>query len=453
MLSMAYTFGKLGPGLGTLLLLFFAILTRSSLRLLVKSAQKVSYHDTRSAILTAQNTPSYATLSRAAFGKSYAAPIVDLIMAFACFGFAVSYLQMIAEGVPQILAEIVPSLTESGAWILSREIGLIVSVAFLVLLVPLSFSRDVDDFKWFSGTAFICAVYLAAVVVWCAITGDGVPTETPAPPTMPPPERPWFILTDKTIGVLPIFVFLFTCHQNMFAVYNELRASETIKSDQPEDLNKIHRITDIAISVCFVIYLAVGWAGYLTFGNQADVMIINNYTPIAATTLARLSFVLLSAFSYPIQLHPCRSSLDSLLTHFRTTPTLHHAASSLAAYSSLESRRTIPSSTSPFSLRTKPESRTRNYLTIALLLSTHLCALCVPEPLLSQLLVFLGATCGSAVCYILPGMLFRSIAGDEEEEERMWGIGEARWNRCTAYTVEVLGALSGVLGVVFCLHG
>ncbi|KAJ3177790.1 hypothetical protein HDU87_004312 [Geranomyces variabilis] len=295
LLAIPYTFSKLGPGLGTVLLLFFAILTRSSLRLLVSAAQAVGYHDTRSARLTEQNTPSYATLARAAFGKAYAAPIVDLIMAFATFGFAVAYLKEIADGVPQILGELMAiegDVTAPG-WTSSRGLGLLV---FLFLLIPLSFSRDVDDFRWFSGTAFCCAVYLAAVVVWCAASGDGLKQPAPTVPSTPA-ERPWFIMTNKAIGVLPVFVFLFTCHQNMFSVYNELAAAESTFPGQEENVAKIHTIIDIAIAVCSVIYLAVGFAGYVSFGSEVHEMILNDYTPIAATTLARISFVLLSAFS------------------------------------------------------------------------------------------------------------------------------------------------------------
>ncbi|KAJ3162729.1 hypothetical protein HDU86_003702 [Geranomyces michiganensis] len=280
LLAIPYTFSKLGPGLGTLLLLFFAILTRSSLRLLVSAAQAVGYHDTRSARLTEQNTPSYATLSRAAFGKAYAAPVVDLIMAFATFGFAVNYLQMIAEGVPQILRELVPSLVEGPgdipklSWISSGGFSLLV---FLILLVPLSFSRDVDDFRWFSGTAFCCAVYLAGVVVWCAASGDGLQqSSSPGVPPTVPAERPWFIMTNKAIGVLPVFVFLFTCHQNMFSVYNEFAAAEPTFAGQNNNVTAIQNIIDIAIVVCSVIYLAVGFAGYLSFGEDVHMQILDD---------------------------------------------------------------------------------------------------------------------------------------------------------------------------------
>ncbi|KAI8592647.1 transmembrane amino acid transporter protein-domain-containing protein [Geranomyces variabilis] len=412
LLAIPYTFSKLGPGLGTVLLLFFALLTRSSLRLLVSAAQAVGYHDTRSARLTEQNTPSYATLSRAAFGKAYAAPIVDLIMAFATFGFAVAYLKEIAEGVPQILGELMAAEGDvtAPAWTSGRGLGLLV---LLFLLIPLSFSRDVDDFRWFSGTAFCCAVYLAGVVVWCAASGDGLQQPAPTLPSTPG-ERPWFIITNKAIGVLPVFVFLFTCHQNMFSVYNELAAAESTFPGQEENVTKIHTIIDIAIVVCSIIYLAVGFAGYVSFGSEVHEMILNDYTPIAATTLARISFVLLSAFSYPIQLHPCRAALDSLFTHFERHT--RGRAPSLAAYAALEPSRRLGGSSFALLAPTaasQSERRTRRWLTVGLLVATHACVLGVPEPLLSKLLVFLGATCGSAICYVLPGMIFRRIADSE----------------------------------------
>ncbi|KAI8826714.1 transmembrane amino acid transporter protein-domain-containing protein, partial [Fimicolochytrium jonesii] len=337
MLSMAYAFAKIGPVTGTIILIIFALATRSSLRFLVQSAQQVSYHDTRLAVLTTANTPSYATLCRAAFGSSRSTNkagsersvtlivmLVDVMMVFACLGFAVSYLQMIADGVPRIVWELVPGWDGSGEWIVGWiSNGQFWLFAFLILLIPLSLSRDVDDFKWFSGTAFACAVYMALVVVICYFTHSAVPAEVtepgngPAAPTPPgdgnQSNRPWYLLNDDIVGTLPIFLFLFTCHQNIFSIYNELNTSpnsaeNTAGTASPKTDASIMHIIDLAIFLCVVIYLAVGWAGYLTFGAKAEESLLNN--------LARISFVLLSAFSYPIQLHPCRAALDSILAYF-----------------------------------------------------------------------------------------------------------------------------------------
>ncbi|KND03556.1 uncharacterized protein SPPG_08901 [Spizellomyces punctatus DAOM BR117] len=432
MLSMAYAFGKLGPGLGTILLLLFAFFTRSSLRLLVTSAQRIPHHDTRNARLTEPGTPSYATLARAAFGNS-AAPVVDAMMVLACLGFAISYLVMLMDGMPRVLWEVVPGWDGSGAWIVQvLSGGKFWLFASLLLIVPLSFSRDVDDFKWFSGTALACAVYMAGVVVYCYFSGEGQ-HEGPRVPTTSP-ERPWFIFTDKAMGVLPIFVFAFTCHQNMFAIYNELAAAEknvkVARSSDPDvTLRHIHLITDVSVAACFIIYFAVGVAGYLTFGDNADMVLLNNYAAIPATTLARVSFVLLSAFSYPIQLHPCRAALDSLLMHFspaKARPTLHH-------YTSLQHL-------TPGQSPRHRESIIRKRMTLFLLVLSYLCAACVPPAMLDKILVFLGATCGSAVCYVLPGMIFRKV-----------GEAGEGWEAFVAVTVEVIGAACGCVGIVYCL--
>ncbi|KAI9105666.1 transmembrane amino acid transporter protein-domain-containing protein [Phlyctochytrium arcticum] len=442
MLSMAYSFAKLGPGLGFLLLLLFAFVTRYSLRLLVIAAQRVPRHDTRNAHLTEPNSPSYATLCRAAFGPNVA-PLVDFMMICACIGFAISYLVMLMDGMPRIIWELAPGWDGRGAWIVEvLSEGKFWLVASLLMIVPLSFSRDVDDFKWFSGTALACALYLAGVVMYCYFSGKGI-GDVPTP-GVSYGSRPWFIVTDEAIGVLPIFVFAFTCHQNIFSIYNELTMAErnvavATHSDPDMTLKHILLITDISVAVCFIIYFIVALLGYLTFGTDSHVVLLNNYSSIPATTLARISFVLLSAFSYPIQLHPCRAALDSFIQHFQAA----HVRSPMKAYTSLQSSfsSSLGSVTQPLP-RQVQELATRRQLTTFLLVISYLCAAFIPPQTLDKILVFLGATCGSAVCYVLPGMIFRRV-----------GTVEEGWEDFVAVAIQVIGVLCGALGVISCFMG
>ena len=65
------------------------------------------------------------------------------------------------------------------------------------------------------------------------------------------------IVDFNTLKNLPIFVFGFTCHQNIFAVNNELRDPTRRRLDV---------VVMGAVSLALAFYLIIANAGYATFG-------------------------------------------------------------------------------------------------------------------------------------------------------------------------------------------
>jgi amino acid permease len=60
------------------------------------------------------------------------------------------------------------------------------------------------------------------------------------------------------------------------------------------------------------LYLLVAFTGYLSFGSNVSGNIISMYENSAAATFGRAAIVVLMLFSYPLQAHPCRGSLDKV---------------------------------------------------------------------------------------------------------------------------------------------
>jgi len=61
------------------------------------------------------------------------------------------------------------------------------------------------------------------------------------------------------------------------------------------------------------IYVLVAVTGYLSFGDHIGGNIIAQYVPSIASTIGRIAIVILVMFSYPLQIHPCRASIDNIL--------------------------------------------------------------------------------------------------------------------------------------------
>jgi len=62
-----------------------------------------------------------------------------------------------------------------------------------------------------------------------------------------------------------------------------------------------------------LIYEVIGLLGYLTFGKGVGSNIIENYPRSTLVSVCQFAIVVLVLFSYPLQLHPCRASLDKVL--------------------------------------------------------------------------------------------------------------------------------------------
>ena len=64
-----------------------------------------------------------------------------------------------------------------------------------------------------------------------------------------------------------------------------------------------------------LVYLIVGVLGYLSFGGNVGDNIIAMYPSTSLfVCFGRVSIIVLTIFSYPLQVHPCRASLDKVFS-------------------------------------------------------------------------------------------------------------------------------------------
>jgi amino acid permease len=76
------------------------------------------------------------------------------------------------------------------------------------------------------------------------------------------------VFTLHAIKFIPVFLFSFTCHQNIFNVINEL-ASPTIF--------RIDMIIVASMGTVLAVYLTVCTAVYMTYGDKTKSNLLNNY--------------------------------------------------------------------------------------------------------------------------------------------------------------------------------
>ncbi|KAJ3281688.1 hypothetical protein HK104_011323 [Borealophlyctis nickersoniae] len=328
MLAMPSALAGVGLGLGIVLIGLSGAASAFGLILLTKVAAEVG------------RTSSFFACSKITYPG--AAVLFDLAIAVKCFGVSVSYLVICGDLLPKVVAGFVPGIEADSIW-LTRELWISICMA---LILPLCFLRRLDSLRYTSAFALLAVVYLLFIVVSYYIF---------PPPDMPPRPAPseirWVNVDSKFLNYLPIFVFAFTCHQNIFSVYNELIDNAP---------SQVGRVIYQSVGTAFGAYQTIGIIGYLTFGDQVPSNILQKCT--VQEYPDTIPF-------YPLQCHPCRASLDKVI-------------SCGGSQSPMPTKKWI-------------------LITCGIIVTSYGTAILV--------LSLVGATGSTTICYILPGLFYYKL--------------------------------------------
>ncbi|CAM1506328.1 Fc.00g059690.m01.CDS01 [Cosmosporella sp. VM-42] len=329
-----------------------------------------------------RGTASFFALSQITYPN--AAVIFDAAIAIKCFGVGVSYMIIIGDLMPGVMlgfndnAGQLPYLVDRNFWI----------TAFMLLIIPLSFLRRLDSLKYTSLVALVSIGYLIVLVVY------HFSVDAHADPSQIRVIR-WAGAVD-TLSTLPVVVFAYTCHQNMFSILNEL------KDNSP---SSVAGVIGSSIGSAASIYILVAITGYITFGNAVVGNIVSMYPTGVASTIGKAAIVVLVTFSVPLQVHPCRASLDAVMKWRpnRSQPPNGRSASPLlngAGAPRGDHGGNAPISDMRFAL-----------LTTFILTFAYITALSVTS--LDRMLAFVGSTGSTSISFILPGLFYYKISDPE----------------------------------------
>ncbi|KAI1098672.1 transmembrane amino acid transporter protein-domain-containing protein [Jackrogersella minutella] len=341
------------------------------------------YLQSRCARYLDRGSSSFFALSQMTYPN--AAVIFDAAIAIKCFGVAVSYMIIIgdlmpgvAEGFDSRVADI-PFLMDRNFWI----------TAFMLIIIPLSFLRRLDSLKYTSLVALVAIGYLIVLVVYHFAADPLAPRDQIRYVSWGGPV--------EALASLPVVIFAYTCHQNMFSILNE------ISNNSP---GSIMGVISSSIGSAASVYVLVAITGYLTFGNGVDGNIVSMYPPSIASTIAKAAIVILVTFSIPLQIHPCRASVDAVLKwrpkdvsrpQARTSSPGGRPLLSTPAQSRSDHGPTAPISDLRFAI-----------LTTIILVLGYAVALTVTS--LERVLAYVGSTGSTSISFILPGLFYYKIS-------------------------------------------
>ncbi|KAK2748937.1 hypothetical protein FQN57_007220 [Myotisia sp. PD_48] len=368
-LAMPHAISRLGILLGVTVVLWAGLTAAFGL-----------YLQTRCARYLERGSASFFALSQLTYPN--AAVIFDAAIAIKCFGVGVSYLIIIGDLMPGVIEGFVGE--NSGTdYLYDRHFWI---TAFMLIVIPLSFLRRLDSLKYTSIIALSSIGYLLILVVAHFIKGEAMEGRGPIRIVH------WQGLI-PALSVFPVIVFAYTCHQNMFSILNEIAN------------NSHYRTTScIAASIgsAAATYVIIGITGYLTYGDHIGGNIVGMFAPSLSATIARAAIVVLVVFSFPLQVHPCRASLDAVLKWRPNT------------------KSSSPSSTSPNRNPLIPRTGASSdgmsdvrfaVITTVLIVLSYIVSMTVSS--LEAVLAYVGSTGSTSISFILPGLFYYKISSPD----------------------------------------
>jgi amino acid permease len=374
-LAMPLAISHMGIVLGVLVVLWSGITAGFGLYLQSRCAQYLE-----------RGSASFFALSQITYPN--ASVVFDAAIAIKCFGVGVSYLIIIGDLMPAVFQGFIGGepnydfLVDRHFWV----------TAFMLIIIPLSYLRRLDSLKYTSFAALACIGYLVVLVLYHFIKGDTMADRGPIRIIQWAGAVP-------TLSSLPVTIFAFTCHQNMFSILNEIRDNSHFNTTS---------VIFASIGGAASTYILVAITGYLSFGNSVSGNIIGMYPPGLWATIGRAAIVILVMFSYPLQCHPCRASVDAVL---RWRPK--------ASNGNDNSPHRHPLLGSRGNRAPEPMSDLRfSVITTSVLTLSYIAAMTVSS--LEAVLAYVGSTGSTSISFILPGLFYYRISSpDSPSHQRL----------------------------------
>ncbi|KAI3004112.1 hypothetical protein CBS147346_5102 [Aspergillus niger] len=333
-----------------------------------------------------RGTASFFALSQITYPN--VAVVFDAAIAVKCFGVGISYLIIIGDLMPGVVQGFVGGAPDYD-FLVDRHFWV---TAFMLIVIPLSYLRRLDSLKYTSIAALVSMAYLVVLVVYHFVKGDTMEDRGPVRVIHWAGPVP-------TLSSLPVIVFAFTCHQNMFSILNEIGNNSHFRTTG---------VVLASIGSSAATYILVAITGYLSFGNSVGGNIVSMYPPGLWATIGRAAIVMLVMFSYPLQCHPCRASVDAVL---RWRPKSSSNSDTSPHRNPLLGQRggrtAEPMSDLRFSI-----------ITTTILVLSYIVAMTVSS--LEAVLAYVGSTGSTSISFILPGLFYYKISSpDSPHHQRL----------------------------------
>ncbi|XP_064544044.1 putative sodium-coupled neutral amino acid transporter 10 isoform X2 [Drosophila montana] len=352
-LAMPFCFQKCGIILSIVLLVLSNWITRICCHYLIKTS-----------LLTRRK--SFEMLGLHAFGTS-GKLLAELCIIGYLIGTCITYFVVVGDLGPQIVAKLF-SLDMAEYNHLRTVVMFAVTVC---CIVPLGMLRNVDS---------LSAVCTASIGFYVCLMLKIVLESEAHIVANDWTEKVTYWEPAGMLQCLPIFSMALSCQMQLFEVFDSINN---------QSLDKLNGIVRNATWICTLVYIAVGFFGYVAFCTHSfSGNILVNLSPSFGSDIIKIGFVLSIAFSFPLVIFPCRASIYSLLYRKGHTESSNYI----------------------------PEQRFR-LITLFIVIFSLCVALVIPS--VELIIGLVGSTIGVAICIMFPASSFRKIIRKESTERTL----------------------------------
>jgi len=359
-------------------LLFCAVLGYFSTMLLAKCGKMA-------------NKYSYTELAEVTYGPGFQF-LVKFIFFLNNWGGCVVYTILITSCIGTALGIFFPKLPD---FLIDPNSYFWPPVYTTLVILPLSFLRDLAALRYTSLMSFIITVFLTIVVVFESTQVDDISTN--------------FNLAEKWrwLGVAVTFpntVYSFSCHPNVLDVFHELQRSS---------LQRMSKVLFRCMAIACIIYVTVGSFGYIAFADQpVNLTSVGNVLMsfiqfkgnITAIIIALVGIGISIVLAMPLSIKPSKESLSDLVfgRYVKTD----------------EERRQLLLETEYVK---KQDSKWRHIvLVIIVVYSQMLCGMFIKK--MSSAITLLGASAYPMINYIFPCLFYLKLADGPLNSPKKIGI-------------------------------
>jgi amino acid permease len=185
----------------------------------------------------------------------------------------------------------------------------------------------------------------------------------------------------------------------MFSILNEIL-----------DNSHFHTTSVIFASIgsACALYILTGITGYLSYGDNIKGNIVSMYPSTTPSTIGRLAIVVLVMFSYPLQIHPCRASIDACM---KWKPRRRNGQNETSP-----SRSTLLNGGQKASKPAEMGDMRFAVISTILIVLSFVTAMTVTS--LEKVLAYVGSTGSTTISFILPGLFYYKISDPDSEHHQ-----------------------------------
>ena len=212
--------------------------------------------------------------------------LVEIALILKTFGASIVYLQVAGSMLSSLI-------WTSDMSISAPALTRLIQIGLAAVFAPFCFLEKITNTKYINTLGIGCLVYI--LVIACVYFD-------------PKSEAVTSLYPQSFLGVLskvPIFVFAYACHQNVFACVHEVR-KPTIR--------RMDLIMALSCLTGFLIYLPVMAFPYATYGSEVkDNFLKNLPASDAAVKIAFVCAAVSVSVSFPLQILPLRNTVCGLM--------------------------------------------------------------------------------------------------------------------------------------------